>query len=143
MVLKCSSDVFTVFRASNAPRICVADTLTGSTTPTTRRLITGFIMTLSRRWTEKIEALSIEDCHWKNDLSLFEKFTKSKAIVGLVDISVSRIEPMDEIAARISQIRAVLPDDRIIGAPDCGLGFLGRELTLIKLGNLCAAAAKA
>ena len=91
----------------------------------------------------KIEALSIEDCHWKNDLSLFEKFTKSKAIVGLVDISVSRIEPMDEIAARISQIRAVLPDDRIIGAPDCGLGFLGRELTLIKLGNLCAAAAKA
>ena len=45
----------------------------------------------------KIEALSIEDCHCKNDLELFEKFKKTTAIVGFVDISVSKIEVVDEV----------------------------------------------
>ena len=88
----------------------------------------------------KIDALSVEDCHCQNDLSLFEKFRKTKAIVGLVDVAVSRVETIEEITARIQQIAKVLPKTHIIGAPDCGLGFLGRELTEIKLANMCAAA---
>lgn len=91
----------------------------------------------------KIDALSVEDCHWKNDLSLFEKFNKTKAIVGLVDVAVSKIEPVEEIVERIREIATALPMDRIIGAPDCGLGFLGRALTDIKLTNMCAAARQA
>jgi 5-methyltetrahydropteroyltriglutamate--homocysteine methyltransferase len=91
----------------------------------------------------KIDALSIEDCHWKNDLELFAKFHKTKAIVGLVDVAVSRVEPVEEIVKRIREIKSILPEDRIIGAPDCGLGFLGRELTEIKLKNMCDAARQA
>lgn len=88
----------------------------------------------------KIDALSIEDCHCKNDMDLFEKFTKTTAIVGFVEIAVSYIETVDEIAARMKDVLQVLPAERLIAAPDCGLGFLGTERTMKKLTNLCAAA---
>lgn len=88
----------------------------------------------------KIDAISVEDRHCRNDLSLYEKFKKSTSIVGFVDVAVSRVEPVDEIAARIRQILTVLPAERLIGAPDCGLGFLGTDLALQKLRNLCTAA---
>ena len=91
----------------------------------------------------RVDAVSIEDCHCKNDLSLFDKFKKTSVIVGLVDVAVSRIEPVEEIVERIRAIKRVLPEDRIIGAPDCGLGFLGHDLAISKLKNLCEAAAKA
>jgi len=88
----------------------------------------------------RIDALSIEDCHCKNDLSLFEKFEHTQAIVGFVEIAVSRVEPVEEIVARMRDVLSVLPPERVIAAPDCGLGFLGRARTIAKLTNLCKAA---
>ena len=76
----------------------------------------------------KIEALSIEDCHCKNDLELFKKFQKTTAIVGFVDISASKIEVVDEVVERMKYVLQVLPQERLIAAPDCGLGFLGTRL---------------
>tara|TARA_Y100001935_G_scaffold235462_1_gene219426 strand:- start:52 stop:1092 length:1041 start_codon:yes stop_codon:yes gene_type:complete len=90
----------------------------------------------------KIDALSIEDCHCKNDLNLFEKFKQTAAIVGFVDVAVSRIESVDEILERMKFVLQVLPPDKLIAAPDCGLGFLGAELTKAKLTALCEAAEK-
>jgi len=89
----------------------------------------------------KIDALSIEDCHCHSDLSLFEKFTKTIAIVGFVDIAVSAIEPVDQIVARMKSVLEILPPERLIAAPDCGLGFLTLDQTRIKLTNMCKAAA--
>lgn len=88
----------------------------------------------------KVDAISIEDCHCKNDLSLFEKFRISTAIVGFVDVAVSRVEPVAEIMARMNEVLSVLPPERLIAAPDCGLGFLGTDLAMQKLRNLTAAA---
>ncbi len=90
----------------------------------------------------RIDALSIEDCHCGNDLSLFEKFRKTKAIVGFVDISTSHIEPVAAIRARMQELLEILPPERLIAAPDCGLGLLGTELSLTKLTNMCLAAAR-
>jgi len=89
----------------------------------------------------KIDALSIEDCHCHSDLSLFEKFQKTTAIVGFVDIAVSQIEAIDQIATRMREIPTVLPAERLMAAPDCGLGFLTLEQTRTKLINMCKAAA--
>jgi 5-methyltetrahydropteroyltriglutamate--homocysteine methyltransferase len=89
----------------------------------------------------RIDALSIEDCHCHSDLSLFEKFRKTTAIVGFVDIAVSQIEAADQIAARMRQVLGVLPPDRLMAAPDCGLGFLTLGQTKAKLANMCKAAA--
>ncbi|MFQ5438315.1 MAG: hypothetical protein ACE5DK_05720 [Paracoccaceae bacterium] len=88
----------------------------------------------------RIDALSIEDCHCKNDLSLFTRFNRTTAIVGFVEIAVSRIEPVEEIVARMKQVLSVLPQERVIAAPDCGLGFLGRDRAVAKLTNLVEAA---
>lgn len=89
----------------------------------------------------QIDALSIEDCHCQSDLALFEKFTKTTAIVGFVDIAVSQIESIDQIVARMREVLTVLPPERLIAAPDCGLGHLTLEQTRIKLTNMCKAAA--
>jgi len=88
----------------------------------------------------QIDALSIEDCHCHNGVDLFEKFQKTTAIVGFVDIAVSRVEPVEEIVARMRQVLEVLPAERLIAAPDCGLGFLGHDLAIRKLSNMCKAA---
>lgn len=88
----------------------------------------------------KVDMISIEDCHRHNDLSLFEKFRQSTAIVGFVDIASSRVEDTAAIRARMQDILTVLPQDRLIAAPDCGLGFLSRDKAMAKLRNLVAAA---
>ena len=88
----------------------------------------------------QVDQISVEDCHCHNDLSLFEKFRKSTAIVGFVDVAVSAVESVDDMAARMRAILEILPPDRLIAAPDCGLGFLGHDLAMTKLRNLCAAA---
>jgi len=87
-----------------------------------------------------VDELSIEDCHRHNDLSLFGKFAKTRLIVGFVKVASSQVETVDEIEARMREVKAALPEGHMIAAPDCGLGFLGRELAMTKLRNLCEAA---
>lgn len=87
-----------------------------------------------------IDAVSIEDAHRHNDLSLLELFAKTKVILGVVAIAKSRVEPVDEIRQRLSEALGHIDAARLIAAPDCGLGMLGRDLARTKLGNLCQAA---
>ena len=61
-------------------------------------------------------------------------------MVGFIEIASSRLESVDEIEARMREVRQALPEARLIAAPDCGLGFLGRDLALAKLTNMCEAA---
>ena len=87
-----------------------------------------------------IDAVSIEDAHRPNDLSLLERFANSKVILGVVAIASSRIETIEEIRARLEAALGHIEAERLIAAPDCGLGLLGRGLARAKLRNLCAAA---
>lgn len=86
------------------------------------------------------DQVSIEDSHRHNPPELFERFQTSSLIVGFIQIAASRVESVDEIAARMREVMEFIPADRLIAAPDCGLGFLGRELAEVKVRNLCAAA---
>lgn len=87
-----------------------------------------------------VDQISIEDAHRNNPAELFELFDKSALIVGFITVASSRVEKVAEIAARMTEILKVLPPERLIAAPDCGLGFLGRKLAMTKLRNLTAAA---
>ena len=87
-----------------------------------------------------IDAVSIEDAHRHNDLTLLERFANTTVILGVVAIANSRVEPVEEIRARLAAALDHIDAERLIAAPDCGLGLLGRELTLEKLNNLCRAA---
>jgi 5-methyltetrahydropteroyltriglutamate--homocysteine methyltransferase len=87
-----------------------------------------------------IDAVSLEDAHRHNDLSLLDKFQSTKVIFGSVEIASSRVEPVEEIRARLQAALDHIDADRLIAAPDCGLIMLGRELAVAKLENLAKAA---
>lgn len=87
-----------------------------------------------------IDQVSIEDAHRHNDLALLERFPNTTVILGSVAIAKSRLEPVEEIAVRLEQALDHIDRDCLVVAPDCGLGFLGRDLAVAKLTNMCAAA---
>jgi 5-methyltetrahydropteroyltriglutamate--homocysteine methyltransferase len=87
-----------------------------------------------------IDAVSLEDAHRHNDLSLLDRFTRTKIILGVVAIAKSRVETVDDIRARLAAALKHVDGDRLIAAPDCGPGLLSRELAVRKLSHLCAAA---
>ncbi len=87
-----------------------------------------------------IDQVSIEDAHRHNDLELLERFPSSIIILGSVAIATSRVEPVEEIAERLSAALKHIDRDRLVAAPDCGLTMLDRDLAMQKLKNLCEAA---
>jgi 5-methyltetrahydropteroyltriglutamate--homocysteine methyltransferase len=89
-----------------------------------------------------IHAVSLEDAHQPNDLSLLEHFKTTTVILGVVAIAKSRVETVDEIASRLKSALNHIDTARLIAAPDCGLGMLSQALALQKLSNLTAAARK-
>ena len=89
-----------------------------------------------------IQAVSVEDAHRNNDLSLLEMFKTTTVIFGVVAIAKSEVESVDNIAQRLANAVEHIDPERLIAAPDCGLGLLGRDLARIKLKNLCQAAAR-
>ena len=87
-----------------------------------------------------VDQISIEDAHRHNPDALFSLFERSTLIVGAVRVASSRLETVEEIAGRLETVLKLIPEDRVVAAPDCGLGFLGRDLAMAKLRNLSAAA---
>jgi 5-methyltetrahydropteroyltriglutamate--homocysteine methyltransferase len=87
-----------------------------------------------------IDAVSFEDAHRHNDLSLLERLATTTVIFGVVAIAKSEVESVDSIRERLGQALNHIDAGRLIAAPDCGLGLLGRELAMAKLKNMCAAA---
>ena len=87
-----------------------------------------------------IDSVSVEDAHRHNDLKLLEHFQDTTVIFGVVAVAKSHIETVDEIQARLQLAMGHIDADRLIAAPDCGLGLLSREQAVAKLTNLCLAA---
>ena len=86
-----------------------------------------------------VMAVSLEDAHRHNDLSLLESFTDTTVLIGVVAIARSRVEPVEEIRSRLLLALEHIEASRLMAAPDCGLGILGRELALEKLRHLSEA----
>ena len=89
-----------------------------------------------------IDQVSIEDAHCCNDLVLLESFERMSVIFGSVTVARSRIETVDEVEARIRSALNYIDRERLVVAPDCGLGLLPPELAEAKLKVMCSAAAR-
>lgn len=87
------------------------------------------------------DAVSIEDAHCRNDLALLEKFSRKAVVFGSVTVARSRVETVEEVIDRLRHALDHIDRDRLIVAPDCGLGMLTRDLAVAKLQVMCAAAA--
>lgn len=87
-----------------------------------------------------IDAVSIEDAHQRNDLSLLEKFKQTSIILGVVNIANTRVETVDEIKERLQEALGHIDPSRLIAGPDCGLGMLDEDTVIKKMTNLAQAA---
>jgi len=83
---------------------------------------------------------SIEDAEAQNDLSFLSSLTHLGIQLGAVTIARSKIETPEEILERTKEALKYLPKERLMLAPDCGLGFLKQDLAEKKLENMVAAA---
>ena len=86
-----------------------------------------------------VDMLSIEDAHRHNDYELFSMFKKTTIILGVVDISSSKVETVESIKERIEEVGKYIPYSRLLIAPDCGMGMLSEELIISKLTNMVEA----
>jgi len=87
-----------------------------------------------------VDAVSIEDAHRPNDLSLLDLFQNTTVIFGVIAIARSRVETVEDVRERLQAALKHLPPERLMAAPDCGLGHLGRDLAMKKLKVLSEAA---
>ena len=87
------------------------------------------------------DQISIEDKHCCNDLTLLEQFQNKTVIFGAVAIASSRLETVDEVRERLQAAMNHIDRDRLVVAPDCGLGLLSPKLAEDKLRVMCQAAA--
>ena len=87
-----------------------------------------------------VDAVSIEDAHRHNDLSLLDAFATTTVILGVVQIASSWVETVEEIVARLRTALERIDAGRLMAAPDCGLIMLGGALARAKLARLVEAA---
>ena len=86
------------------------------------------------------DQISIEDKHCCNNLELLEKFENKTVIFGSLAIASSALETVEEVAERLTSALNHIDRDRLIVAPDCGLGLLPAQLAENKLRVMCEAA---
>ncbi|MCL2394368.1 MAG: hypothetical protein FWC87_06725 [Acidimicrobiaceae bacterium] len=76
-----------------------------------------------------------------DDLALFRRFpSKLQVGVGVIDVKTNTVESEDVVARRIYQALAVLPPDRLMVNPDCGLRHLPPSVARAKLDSMTRAA---
>ena len=83
---------------------------------------------------------SIEDAEAQNDLSFLSALEHLGIQLGAVTIARAKLETPQEIVERAKMALKYLPKERLMLAPDCGLGFLTQELAEKKLESMVAAA---
>jgi len=83
---------------------------------------------------------SIEDAEAQNDLSFLASLDSLGIQLGAVTIARAKLETPEEIVKRARLALKYLPKERLMLAPDCGLGFLTQELAEKKLDSMVAAA---
>jgi 5-methyltetrahydropteroyltriglutamate--homocysteine methyltransferase len=77
--------------------------------------------------------VSIETAQSSLDTSVLKKLPSKTIILGVLDLSDTKIETPETVAARIRRALPHVPAERIIVAPDCGLKYLPRDVAFGKM----------
>jgi 5-methyltetrahydropteroyltriglutamate--homocysteine methyltransferase len=70
------------------------------------------------------DQISIEAAEPHVDLKILEKLPSKTIMVGVLDLGTHDVETPELVAERLRAALAVLPPERIVAAPDCGLKYL-------------------
>jgi 5-methyltetrahydropteroyltriglutamate--homocysteine methyltransferase len=88
-----------------------------------------------------VEQISIEAAQPNLDLGVLKDLSAKTMIVGVISLGDPQIETADQVAERIRRILKVLPPERVIPAPDCGMKYIARDTAFGKLKALADGAA--
>ena len=83
--------------------------------------------------------ISIEAAQPRLDLGVLRELSKT-VMVGVIDLGSNEVETAEEVAKRIRAALKVVPAERLVVAPDCGMKYLTREAAFGKLKALAEAA---
>jgi 5-methyltetrahydropteroyltriglutamate--homocysteine methyltransferase len=81
----------------------------------------------------KADQVSIEAAQPKLDLAVLRDLPSKTIILGVIDLSDIRIETPETVAARIRAALKIVPPERIVVAPDCGMKYLPRDIAFGKM----------
>jgi 5-methyltetrahydropteroyltriglutamate--homocysteine methyltransferase len=84
--------------------------------------------------------ISIEAAQPKLDLGVLRELSKT-VMVGVIDLGRETVETPQEVAERIRAALKVVPAERLVLAPDCGMKYLTRAAAFGKLKALAEGAA--
>jgi len=84
--------------------------------------------------------LSLEAAQPDLDPEMLRAVPSKTILLGVLDLGSPEAETPDVVAERISRALTVLPPERLVVAPDCGMKFLSRELAFRKLQAMVAGA---
>ncbi len=87
------------------------------------------------------DQLAIEFAQPRLDAAILAPVAAKTIVLGVLDLSTPDAEPPDVIAGRLRAALEVVPPERLVAAPDCGLKFLTRAQAFAKLAALAEGAA--
>lgn len=88
-----------------------------------------------------VDQISVEAAEPDLDPRILEKLPTKTIIYGALDLSTEEVETAEIVANRLRQALEVIPADRLIAAPDCGMKYLPRAVAFGKLKALADGAA--
>ena len=85
--------------------------------------------------------ISIEAAQPKLDLAVLRALRTKTVLVGVLDLNDRNVESPHQVATRIRAALEVVPAERLVVTPDCGMKYLPRDVAFGKLRALADGAA--
>jgi 5-methyltetrahydropteroyltriglutamate--homocysteine methyltransferase len=87
------------------------------------------------------DIISVECAEPHLDLNELKSLPSKKIMVGVLNLGDLEVETADTVAKRIRAALEILPAERMMAAPDCGMKYLPRDVAFGKLKALAAGTA--
>jgi 5-methyltetrahydropteroyltriglutamate--homocysteine methyltransferase len=79
------------------------------------------------------DQISIEAAQPNLDLTVLRALRSKTVLVGVLDLSERAVETPEQVARRIRAALEVVPPERLVVTPDCGMKYLPRDVAFGKL----------
>jgi len=84
--------------------------------------------------------ISIETAQSSLDCNVLTSLPDQTILLGVIDLSTSEVETPELIVDRVERALPYIDKERLVLAPDCGMKYLPREVSLAKLEAMVSAA---
>ena len=88
-----------------------------------------------------VDQISIEAAQPGLDPAILARLPSKEILYGVIDMNDPEVETPETVAARLRAALSVVPADRLVAAPDCGMKYLARETAFGKLKAMVEGAA--